>query len=337
MATIRDIAAHCGVSIGTVSKALNGYGDVSAETRSRIRQAAQTLGYRPNAQARALKTHRSFNLGVLFADSSRWGLTHAFFATILQGFKEGAEARGYDITFISGNLGQSGASYLEHCRQRGVDGLCVTDVDIERPAVQALFEAELPVVLVDREQAGMPCVLSDNAQGMGALVRYAAAMGHRDIAYIHGRRNSQIHRRRFHGFESQMRDLGLPLRPAWMREAIYYDAEATGAQMQALLSLPQRPTCVLLPDDYSAMGALRVIWQHGLRVPEDLSIAGFDGQQLAKVVTPRLTTVEQAALAMGREAAGLLVRIVSGEQPREEVRVTLPGWLIEGETVGALR
>ena len=123
------ISDQCGLSVSTVSKALNGYDDISEETKKLVRQTAEALGYRPNAQARALKLGRSFNLGVLFADDNQSGLKHSYFSAVLDSFKVEAESRGYDITFINHNIGRSRMTYLEHCRYRGVDGACLACVD----------------------------------------------------------------------------------------------------------------------------------------------------------------------------------------------------------------
>ena len=130
MASIKDIAKACGVSVATVSKALNGHNDISQATKEKVREAARQIGYMPNSAARALKTNRTYNLGVLFVDEAQSGLTHEFFAAVLDSFKRHAEGRGYDITFINHNIGHGHSSYLEHCRYRGVDGViaaCIED------------------------------------------------------------------------------------------------------------------------------------------------------------------------------------------------------------------
>lgn len=133
--TIRDIAEYCHVSVATVSKALNGYDDISHATRERVRQAVAALGYLPNGHAQALKTHRSYNLGIVFTDRKNHGLRNSFFAGLLSAFREEAAREGYDITFISQSLGQRAANYLEHSQYRHVDGVCIASVDFEDPGV----------------------------------------------------------------------------------------------------------------------------------------------------------------------------------------------------------
>lgn len=129
MVSMKDIAKQCNVSVASVSKALNGYSDISEETRQLILKTASEMGYLPNSSARALKTRRSYNLGVLFVDEAMSGLTHDYFNHVLESFKRTAESRGYDITFTSGNLSGQHLSYYEHCRYRGVDGVVIACIN----------------------------------------------------------------------------------------------------------------------------------------------------------------------------------------------------------------
>ena len=146
MVSMKDISAHCGVSVATVSKALNDHKDIGEKTKKRIRQAAKELGYSPNAAAKSLKTNRTYNLGVLFADEAMSGLTHDYFAHVLDSFKNAVEEKGYDITFI--NCCRKRAvrmSYLEHSRYRRFDGVVIACVDFFDPEVEELVRSEIPV------------------------------------------------------------------------------------------------------------------------------------------------------------------------------------------------
>ncbi len=138
--TLKELSAACGLSVSTVSKALNGYSDVNEETRKTVREKAAELGYKPNAAARGLRSGRTYTLGVLYAVDSDSGLTHSYFSPILQAFRMGAEARGYDITFISQRTGVDG-SILEHCRSRNFDGICLVCCHFEDPEVQELLHS----------------------------------------------------------------------------------------------------------------------------------------------------------------------------------------------------
>lgn len=200
MASIKDIAKACGVSVATVSKALNGHSDISQATKEKVRQAADKLGYMPNSAARALKTNRTYNLGVLFVDDAQSGLTHEFFAAVLDSFKRHAEGRGYDITFINHNIGHGHSSYLEHCRYRGVDGVIAACVQFDDPEVVELAYSNLPLVTVDHVFNNRAAVLSDNMEGIRRLVDELAALGHERIAFIHGEKHSAVTQKRLVGF-----------------------------------------------------------------------------------------------------------------------------------------
>ena len=173
MVSMKDIARACGVSVATVSKALNGQPDIGEETRTRVCEAAQKMGYMTNSAARALKTNRTYHIGVLFVDERQSGLAHEYFSTMLESFKAEAEAHGYDITFINHNVGGKPTSYLQHCRYRGVDGVVIACVDFTDPRVRELAESDLPLVTVDHVFNNRLAVVSDNVQGMDTLVRYA--------------------------------------------------------------------------------------------------------------------------------------------------------------------
>ena len=334
--TIKDVAARCGLSISTVSKAFNNYADISAETREAVQRAAKEIGYYPNAIARTLKTNRSYNLGVLFQEEQGTGLTHSFFAAVLQAFKSEAEKRGYDITFINHNIGWNGMTYLEHCRYRNVDGVCVVCASFYAPEVVALVDSDIPVVTIDHAFANRSCVLSENMEGMKALVEYAASMGHKRIAYVHGQKAS-VTENRITGSYRGLADSGLEVHPEYLVPAVYNSPEASAQAVKRLMALSVPPTCILLPDDHSALVALDAARELGLRVPEDLSVAGFDESRFTALTRPRLTTVAQDTERMGRQAAKYLIDRI--ENPRTAVSETgmIPTRLIKGESVGPVK
>ncbi|MBR1820191.1 MAG: LacI family DNA-binding transcriptional regulator [Clostridia bacterium] len=332
--TIRDVARRCGLSISTVSKVFNGYPDISEATRRQVMDAARGIGYKPNALARALKTNRSYNLGVLFVDENISGLTHPFFAAVLNAFKAEAERHGYDITFINHNIGTMEMTYLEHCRYRNVDGVCLACVDFRSEEIYELIKDGIPCVTIDHMFDNHPSIISDNLNGIHMLVDRAAALGHRRIAYVHGQRNSLVTENRIKGFYRAMEYHGLEIPEGYVRQGRYDDVGSIRRHIQALLDRPDRPSCILLPDDASYFGALDALYERGLRVPQDISLAGYDGIRAVQAIHPRLTTVRQDSTAMGREAALRLIDHV--EHPSTAVcdPVLIPCELMEGETLG---
>ena len=330
MVSMKDIAQRCGVSVATVSKALNGQPDIGEETRARICAVAEEMGYMTNSVARALKTNRTYNLGVLFVDERRSGLAHEYFSSLLESFKVEAERHGYDITFINHNVGGRTTSYLQHCLYRGVDGVIIACVDFTTPQVRELVESSLPIVTIDHVFDNRLAVVSANVSGVDALVRYVYKKGHRKIAFLHGE-NTTVTRNRLTGFYRACEELGLEIPEEYVRPCIYHDPERCAQQTRELMALPDRPTCIIFPDDYSYIGGMNVLKEMGLRIPEDISAVGYDGIQLAKVL--RLTTYSQNTQELGRIAAERLISLI--ERPKTTLvdRILVPGSLLEGASV----
>ena len=334
MVSMKDIALRCGVSVATVSKALNGQRDIGEETRIRIEQAAKEMGYMTNAAARALKTNRTYHLGVLFVDERRSGLGHEYFSTMLESFKVEAESRGYDITFINHNVGGKRSTYLQHCRYRSVDGVIIACVDFTDEQVRELVDSGIPLVTIDHVFDNRLAILSDNVNGLEALVHYIYEKGHRKIAFLHGE-NTAVTRRRLTGFHRACEELGLQIPEAYIRECVYHDPNRCAEATRELLELPDRPTCIIFPDDFSYIGGLRVLNEYGLRIPEDISTVGYDGIHLAKVLN--LTTYSQNTEQIGKTAADLLIRLIEHPKTTEIDRIMISGSLLQGTSVKDIR
>ena len=333
MVSMKDIARACGVSVATVSKALNGQPDIGEETRTRVCEAAQKIGYMTNSAARALKTNRTYHIGVLFVDERQSGLAHEYFSTMLESFKAEAEAHGYDITFINHNVGGKPTSYLQHCRYRGVDGVVIACVDFTDPRVRELAESDLPLVTVDHVFNNRLAVVSDNVQGMETLVRYAYGKGHRKIAFLHGEKTS-VTQNRLVGFFRACEELGLEIPEEYVRESAFHNPDRCAQDTLALMNLPERPTCILFPDDYSYVGGMNALRQMGIRVPEDVSVMGYDGIHLARVIG--LTTYWQDNREIGRIAAERLISLIEHPKTTLVDRIMVSGRLLEGTTVKEL-
>ena len=334
MVSMKDIAQRCGVSVATVSKALNGQKDIGEETRRRVEQVAKELGYLSNAAARALKTNRSYHIGVLFVDERRSGLAHEYFSSMLESFKVEAESRGYDITFINHNVAGKQSTYLQHCLYRGVDGVAIACVDFNDPQVRELVDSGIPLVTIDHVFNNRLAVISDNVNGLEALVRYIHRRGHRRIAFLHGE-GTTVTRNRLVGFYRACEELGLEIPEEYIRECVYHDPDRCAQATRELLELPERPTCIIFPDDFSYIGGMNVLLEHGLRIPEDISVAGYDGIHLAKVM--HLTTYSQNAEQLGSTAAERLISLI--EHPKTTLidRIMVPGNLLEGRTIRDIR
>ena len=333
MASLKDIARECQVSVATVSKALNDHADISEERKAIIRQKAEELGYRPNLFARTLKTNRSHNIGVLFTDEAHNGLTHDYFGAVLDSFKVAVEEQDYDLTFLNCNRSRKNRmTYLEHARYRGRAGVVIACIDFTEPEVLELVNSDLPVATIDYIFNGRLAVISDNGKGMEDLLTFVYRRGHRRIAYVHGA-DSAVTRNRLSGFYRTAQRLGLEVPDEYVLESDYRDTEGAARATQKLLDQKKRPTCILYPDDFAALGGLSRIRENGLSVPEDISVAGYDGNRLARHSSPKLTTLYQDTGLIGRYAAEKLIDLI--ENPKTALRdiTVVEGRVLEGQTV----
>lgn len=314
MASIKDIARMCGVSVATVSKALNDKADIGEETKKKIKDVAKQMGYFPQYYARAIRMNKSFNLGVLFMDQGMSGLTHDYFANILNSFKVTAEGKGYDITFInSSKRNKKGKTYLEHCRYRGLDGVVIACIHFANPEVQELLESDVPVVTIDHKHNGRISVLSNNYVGMKNLIEYIISMGHEKIAYISGDVSS-VTTQRIESYKKTMEAHGLEIPKEYLLSSEYRNLKEASKYTKQLLELPVPPTCIVYADDYSAIGGIERIRSMGLEIPNDVSIAGFDDLFISGQLIPRLTTVHQDTEKIGRKAAEKLIALIEEKE-----------------------
>ncbi len=337
MVSIKMIAEKCKVSTATVSKALNNHQDISEKTKEKIRKAAEELGYFPNAAARALKTNRSYNIGVLFEEEAGSGLTHEYFSGVLNGLKVQVEKQGYDLTFINTCFDKRKMSYLDHCRYRNFDGVAIVCCDdFGAPEVVELMNSDMPVVTVDYVHQNCTAVLSNNIQGMEDLVRYIYDKGHRQIAYIHGQKASYVTKDRLASFYRVMDELGVDVPDEYVREANYLETKGAAEHTRELLALREPPTCIIYPDDTSLIGGMNVILESGMRIPEDISIAGYDGIRMSQLFYPKLTTIRQDVDLIGSEAARRLISAIEKPKTTLVERVVIEGVLLPGQSVGVI-
>lgn len=333
VATIYDIARQCGVTGATVSKALNGHKDISEKKREMILKAAEEMGYMPNAHARTLTTKRSYDIGILFIDESQNGLTHQFFSNILENARLVLEENGYDISFISCRTNGIQGGYLQHCKYRGVDGVILACIDFDNEDVQKLIYSDIPVVLIDKELSDRTCIVSGNYEGTKNAVKYLVDRGHKKIGFIHGQPTSTlVTEKRLEGFYDGMKDAGLEVNQEWMRQGSYYEFDKTYQMTKEVLSLQDRPSALLLPDDYAALAAYRAIRELNLNIPEDISLIGNDGLKLVDILIPNLTTVYQDQEQIGRLAAQQIIRLVENNNIKPKTYF-VPTRIREGESV----
>lgn len=333
MVSMKDISAVCGVSVATVSKALNDQNDIGQETKKRIRKVAEEMGYFPNTAAKMLKTNRSYNIGVLFNHEDYSGLTHDYYAFVLDSLKNTVEEKGYDITFVNTSIRRTGAtSYLEHCRSRGFDGVAIVCTDFYSPEILQLVRGGIPIVTLDHLFNNVCAVMSNNVRGMQDLLTYIYEKGHRRVAYIHGA-DSAVTQSRLSSFYRTAAQLGLTIPDAYIRMSPYRDTKGTYAETVKLLELREPPTCILYPDDFSAFGGFNAIQERGLRIPDDISIAGYDGIRIARHIEPTLTTLRQDTEELGRQLGEKLLSLIEHPKTTLIETIVVEGHVFEGNSV----
>ncbi len=330
--TIKELARVSGVSVGTVSRALNGYADVRPETRERIMRLARELDYTPAAAARSLVTQRSHIIGVFMeTGEGHPDLQHPFFHEVLGGLKQRVGAEGFDLLLFASERPGNGYgphSYLKRARHHNVDGCALIGLDPEDAEVRRLARAEIPCIGIDMNLEGdnVEVVMSDNEGGAIAAVRHLHDLGHRRIATITGMVDSRPGADRLRGYRAAVQALGLAYRDDYVAYGDFY-AESGREATANLLSLDEPPTAIFAAADMMAIGAIRAAAEAGLSVPEDLSIVGFDDIQLASHFNPPLTTMRQDKLGLGGAAGDALVARVAGDPDRPALR-TLPVELV---------
>lgn len=329
MVKLKDIADACNVSVATVSRALNGLSGAHSEKTETIRKIAAEMGYYPNAAAKALKTNRSYNIGILYENR----MNHEYFSTLLDALREAAEKRGYDLTFIS--CGNGDNNYYEHAKRRNLDGVVVIQADFSSAEVIRLATSNMPTVIIDHEYEGCDCVLNDNRQSMEQIVEYVYSKGHRQIAYIHGE-DGTVTRSRTAGFYKGCAEHGLRVSAEYVQQGKFHNPDGCEAAIRNLMNLQSPPSCILLPDDYSSFSALHVLEKMGYNVPADVSVVGYDGIRITRMLHPRLTTYTQNAEKIGSEAIGLLLETIEQPAAHKPRHIFVTGSISEGETLRRL-
>lgn len=314
MTTIKEVAQLAGVSITTVSHVVNSTRFVSQDTRQRVMDAMQRLNYRPNSMARSLRLGVSQMFGLMLPDNS-----NPFFAEIARKIENLCYENGYNVILCnSDNNQERESSYIDLLIGKMVDGVIFIASGNQPDHLNMLVEAGIPIVIVDRE-VGLQVadvILVDNCQGGYLAARHLIQLGHRRLACISGSSRVTPSADRVQGYRQALRDYGMDCDES---RIISGDLRYEGGiqAMQALLSLPEPPTGVFCCNDLMAIGAMRAVRSAGLRVPEDISLVGFDDIFMASAVTPALTTVAQPIEEIAEKAARLLLERVHSPQPKK--------------------
>jgi len=323
--TIKEIAALANVSVATVSRALQRPEVVSEATRLRIQEVVKRQGYTPNALARNLRTARTRLVVALLPD-----IANPFFSEVIRGIEQVAHESGYSVLLgeTQGSLVREQA-YADMVAARQADGIITMS-----PRVPTIpIPGRAPVVnaceyVKDRQVSS---VYVDNVAAAAGAVDYLLMLGHREIAFIAGPPSSPICVDREHGFRQALQRAKIAPDPALVVSGDF-SIEAGERAIELLLSQGQSFSAVFCSNDEMAIGAMRALGAHGLRVPEDVSVVGFDDIRFARYTSPALTTVAQPKNALGREAMAMLIELLADPEVPPRKRVLSADLVVRGST-----
>ena len=303
--TIKDVAREAGVSVATVSRALNGALNVTPDTRQRVQQVAQALRFTPSSAARSLITRRTHTIGALLPD-----LFGEYFSELIRGIDLNARARGLHLLVSSSHGDAREAASALRAMHGRVDGLLVMSPHVDTASLAANMPQGLPAVLISTRlpEGSLPSFAIDNHGGAFAMTRHLIARGHRRLAYVAGPDNNYEAQERLRGFKSALAEL-LPGKPSLVMPGDFSEESGWRAGSE-IASMTERPDAVFCGNDMMAIGCLSALAEARLRVPQDIALAGFDDIPIARYVTPALTTVrvgiaELGSLALDRLASAI--------------------------------
>jgi len=333
MVTIKDIARRVGVSASTVSRALSDSPLISEKTKRAVKEAAARLGYERNELARGLVKGSFGAIGLIVAD-----ITNPFFSDIAQGVAEEAHRAGYGVMLCdTAGKAERESSYVKLLRRKRADGIVLASATIEDPQVEELHQARIPFILVSRlcETVEAPYVVGDDRKGATLAVEHLVGLGHREIGFIGGPPDVQATQHRLASCRAVLCENHLDVRD----DRVFFSDFTQAAGRQAgrrMLAAADRPSAIFAANDVIALGVLEAAEGLGLRVPDDLSLVGYDDIAYASLPRIQLTTVAQPALEMGRVAGGWLLSVIAGRR-RPVLRRVLEPHLVVRSTTAPLR
>jgi LacI family transcriptional regulator len=332
--TIKDVAKYANVSIATVSRIVNGLPGYTEDTKKKVQEAIEALGYQPNAIARGLINKRTQTIGVLFPEVS--GMLSS---EVLEGVENAAHDGGFSVIVCNTtSSGKRTVKYLRLLQEKRVDGIIFASENVKEEYYKIFQEMQVPVVLVSTaSQFDLPFVRVDDYEGAFRATEYLIQKGHKQIGMIGGSFDDPIAGvPRMKGFQNALEKHGLDFTDQHMTSNEGYRFQNGKESLPLLLDKLPRMTAVFAASDEMAIGAMAAAHQLGIRVPEELSIIGYDNLKIAEMCYPALTTVSQPLKEMGQSAGEILVKLIKGKEKEAESRY-MPFTIVERQSVRDLR
>lgn len=333
MATIKDVAQLANVSIATVSHVLNGTRYVSKEVQLRILDAMETLNYQPNAVARGLRTKKTNTMAIIIPD-----ITNPFFADFTRGFQDVVDQKGFLVLVCnSDRIFSREIRFIEMIWQQRVDGVVLNPAKVKAEDLSRLVKARISVVLIGSQidHPDFNVVMIDNVKGGFDATQHLIDLGHRKIGLLCGLLNTTSGGLRYQGYMRALEKNGIPIQEELIAEGdITYDGGYTC--MRQLLSKNKLPTAVFATSDVMALGAKTAIEDVGLRIPEDISLIGFDDIPEVSRTRPKLSTIAQPKYRMGQEAANILLEQIENKQTNLKKKIIMDHTVVARESTARL-
>lgn len=313
--TIKDVAKRAGVSVSTVSRALNNYCDISTETRENIKRIAEEMGYKPNIAAKSLSSSKSFRLGLLVEDYEAGGKLNPLVFEILMGFKISASKQGYETVLLSTTSDmQKSQNLTKLFAEKQLDGAFIMGLKLTDEYYKELNSIKYPCILQDIhiQNPMVGCIGIDNIKGAYMAVEHLIKLGHRRIGFINGHGDAFVSYERLDGYYLALNRNGIPIDNSLIADGGFDDKiaeEAAGRLMREHRDM----TAIFCASDLMAIGAVSSLNSLGYTVPDDISVVGFDDLYITQFLTPKLTTIRQDRGKIGTAAANILISMVAGQ------------------------
>lgn len=323
MATIKDVAKAAGVSVTTVSRALNNYSDVNIDTKRMITDIAKKLNYVPNRAAQNLVKQKNKSLAIILSGLEKEGGKDNIVYRLLSGMYEFADSIDYEVVMYTTNSAhQKEKSYMDFCREHNICGAVLNGIRLDDPYLKEIIDSDFPCVLVDVDMDGhnISCITIHNEQAAEAAVDLLVEHNHRHIGMINGRKEADVAIKRKIGYKNSLKKHNIQYRSHYVKCANFLEEEAYERTKELLIEYPEI-TALFCASDMMALGAINAARALNKRIPEDLSVIGFDDIPFAKYLSPPLATVSQDFYVMGYFAAKQLVEMIEEKQIDKKIYI----------------
>lgn len=329
--TIHTLARDLNLSPGTISKIINNKSNASEETKERVLSHIEKIGYVPSSSARMLKSKRTYTIGIIFSEDLQIGLEHPFFSSILQHFKNRAEDKGYELSFIVRKLGKNIMSYYEWCLNKRVDGVYIVVGNYNDLQLLELVNSNIPCVSTDMIMDNLHTVVSDNYQGIDLTLSFIKNdLGLTNVSYIAGPQNSKAFKERLLDFKELTKKYRLNVTSISEAEGFGFNSGYNAAL--EIIKGKYLPEIIIAGSDDLALGLLKALADNHISVPNEIQVIGFDDIEFSKRFVPPLTTIRQDRKRLGEVAADDLIEIIESGVKNNKTIERIPVELIARQT-----